>query len=309
MTEEQPQMVLAEDAWVLPYVNFLLLAGLASLIFLAVRYLGRPREKSRGKVEPWTVDWLNFGMFLWLMFICVLLSSLLLNTFGHSGQGQENGDKNVEVWQIIMGGISMQAGMILVFGYYLRVKPELFLNKFNAQNLSALKALSIGVLLFLAVFPVIFLVGYGWQALLAQLAKAGLDLPQEPQELVYHLTRNISVMARISLILMATVTAPIVEELVFRGAIYRFLKSRMNPVPAVLVSAILFSSIHFNLVSFPSLVVLGIFLCLAYEITGNLKAPVFLHAIFNINSLLLISNFDSSSESGYSEAAVALLFF
>jgi len=307
MTEEQQLIVLAEDAWVLPYVNFLHFAGLASLIYLAARYLGRPKEKRRGRVEPWTVDWLNFGMFLWLMFICVLLSSLLLGTFENSGQ--ENGGEHGEVWQIIMGGISMQGGMVLVFGYYLRVKPELFLNKINARNLSALKALSIGLLLFLAAFPVIFLVGFGWQALLAQLAKVGLDLPQEPQELVFHLTRNIPVFARISLILMATVIAPIVEELVFRGAIYRFLKSRMNPVLAVLASAILFSSIHFNLVSFPSLIVLGIFLCLAYEITGNLKAPVFLHAIFNINSLLLISNFDSSLDGGYTEAAVALLFF
>ncbi len=303
MNDEQQLVFLAENAWASYYVNFLLFVGLACLIFLPTYYFRKPEEKRRGMVGPWTITWLDFGLFLWLMFASVVVSSLLLSPFGGGG------DENSATWRIILGGVSMQGGMILVFGYYVIYKSDLFHDKINARNLPALKALSVGLLLFLAAFPVIVLVGFVWQTILDQLARIGFDLPQDPQDLVYQFTRNIPAIARISLILMATVTAPIVEELVFRGAIYRFLKHRMNPALAVLVSAFLFASIHFNLISFPSLIVLGIFLCLAYEMTGNLKAPIFLHAIFNINSLVLISNINPAPDGGYGEPAVVLLFF
>ncbi len=308
--DEQEIAFPAGETWIFPYLNFLLWAGLACLIFLIVRFFSKTRENRRGKVDAWTINWLNFGMFLWLMFISVFLMSLLLDAIG-SGGGREGNNPSGEVWEIILGGISMQGGMMLVFLCYLKYQPELFQNKINAANLPGFKALFIGVLLFLSAFPVIFLVGLGWQGLLDQLVEFGLELPRQPQELVYHLTRNISFLARLALILMATVTAPIVEEVIFRGAIYRFLKSRMNTVPATLASAFLFASIHFNLLSFPSLIVLGIFLCIAYEMTGNLKAPIFLHAIFNINSLVLISNNGASPETGYSvvSSTMAFLFF
>ncbi len=307
--EEQELVFPAGETWIFPYVNFLLWVGLACLIFVIVRFFSKTRETRHGKVDPWTINWLNFGMFLWLMFISVLLTGLILDAIS-SGGGREGNTTDGEVWEIVLGGISMQGGMMLVFLYYLKYQSELFRQKINAVSLPAVKALLIGFLLFLSAFPVIFLVGLGWQGLLAQLVKLGLELPQEPQELVYHLSQNISYLARLALILMATVTAPIVEEVIFRGVIYRFLKSRMNPAPAILASAFLFASIHFNLVSFPSLIVLGIFLCIAYEMTGNLKAPIFLHAIFNTNSLVLISFYGESPETDYSAVlTTALLFF
>ena len=88
--------------------------------------------------------------------------------------------------------------------------------------------------------------------------------------------------------LLAIVGAPIVEELVFRGSLYRFLKFRMSKTSAVLISAGVFASIHSNLTGFFPLLILGIFLCLSYEISGNLKVPILMHAIFNLNSVFLI---------------------
>ncbi len=308
MTEEQELMLLAEDPWIYPYVSFLNLAGMACLIFFAARYFFKSRENRQGKVDAWSIDWLNFGMLVWLMFACVFLTGLLMDTFGAIAQEEET--HNGKVWQIVLSGISMQGGMLLVFLYYFRYRPELFLQKINAVRLPALKAISIGALLFLAAFPVVFFVGLGWQWFLHQLTEAGLELTLEPQELVQQFTQNIPLVARLLLILMATVTAPVVEELIFRGAIYRFLKSRMNPALAGLTSAIVFAAIHFNLASFPSLIVLGIFLCIAYEMTGNLKTPIFLHAIFNINSLVLINNADVPiDELGYCFGETTLLLW
>ncbi len=306
--EDQELIYSAGESWIFPYVNFLFWAGLACLIFLIARFYSRPRETHLGKVNAWTINWLNFGMFLWLMFISVFLTGLILNTIGSGGR-QEGDYHSGGVWEIVLGGISMQGGMMLVFLFYLKYHPELFRHKMNATHLPALKALFVGVLLFLSAFPVIFLVGLSWQVILDQLVKIGLNFPQEPQELVYHLSQKIPYLARLSLILMATVTAPIVEEVVFRGAIYRFLKSRMNPAVAILASSCIFASIHFNLVSFPSLIVLGAFLCIAYEMTGNLKAPIFLHAIFNTNSLILISYNDELMEMDYAALSGIFLFF
>jgi hypothetical protein len=46
--------------------------------------------------------------------------------------------------------------------------------------------------------------------------------------------------------------------------------------------------LHANLASFVPLALLGIGLALVYEKTGSLVAPVVLHALFNLNTTLIV---------------------
>ena len=64
-----------------------------------------------------------------------------------------------------------------------------------------------------------------------------------------------------------------------------------RPTPrwlAVLLPAVVFAALHANLASFPQLVVLGIIFSLAYERTGNIAVPMLAHALFNLNTIVLL---------------------
>jgi len=97
----------------------------------------------------------------------------------------------------------------------------------------------------------------------------------------------------------AIILAPLVEEMLFRGVLYRFLKQYLPTAGATLLSATLFALIHVNLMTFLPLVVLGIVLARTYERSGCLLAPVATHAIFNsVNFAMLVTNFDPFQQLG-----------
>lgn len=85
----------------------------------------------------------------------------------------------------------------------------------------------------------------------------------------------------------AVVTAPIVEEIYFRGALFNGLLSRLGDKTALLVCGIVFAMVHGNAASFAGLVLIGAFLAHAYRRTGSLMTPVIVHACFNLVSLLV----------------------
>jgi len=93
---------------------------------------------------------------------------------------------------------------------------------------------------------------------------------------------------RCLLLLFAAGTAPIFEELVFRGVFWPALRDRGFRVLGCLVVSFLFALIHANLAAFLSLGLLGIFWTWLYEKTGDISAPILSHALFNATNFLWI---------------------
>lgn len=81
--------------------------------------------------------------------------------------------------------------------------------------------------------------------------------------------------------LVGAVVAPIVEELIFRGLIYQWLRARSNVVVAVLVSAAIFSVAHVEPVLMPALFGVGLVLALAFEWSRSLWITILLHFFQN----------------------------
>jgi len=79
----------------------------------------------------------------------------------------------------------------------------------------------------------------------------------------------------------AVIVAPIVEEVIFRGYIYPVVKRYSERSFAALFTGVLFGVIHFNLLSLPTLVVMGVVLVVLYEVTGSLWVTIACHAAFN----------------------------
>lgn len=80
-------------------------------------------------------------------------------------------------------------------------------------------------------------------------------------------------------------TAPIVEELIFRGLIYNRLKDMVNVKWAVILSAVLFGVFHGNWVQAPYAVIIGLVAAFVYEKYKSIIAPILLHMTVNITSV------------------------
>lgn len=86
----------------------------------------------------------------------------------------------------------------------------------------------------------------------------------------------------IPLYLLACVWAPIVEETMFRGAFYRYLRAWARPVGAALVQGFFFAIIHpQGILGVPALMSLGFNFALIREWRGSLIGPMTAHALNN----------------------------
>lgn len=85
----------------------------------------------------------------------------------------------------------------------------------------------------------------------------------------------------------AAVIAPLAEEFLFRGYLYATLKRAIGALPSAVFGAVLFAAIHNNAVSLPGLFLLALALTVAYEWSGSIWVPVFMHAFFNSLSLII----------------------
>lgn len=86
---------------------------------------------------------------------------------------------------------------------------------------------------------------------------------------------------RVLFLLTSVVLAPVAEEILFRGLLYRALRQQGRPYVALAVSSVLFSAIHLNQLAFIPFIVLAVILALLYERTQCLLASILTHAGFN----------------------------
>lgn len=103
-----------------------------------------------------------------------------------------------------------------------------------------------------------------------------------------------STAARITTALLATVTAPLIEELIYRGIIYSALQRALGMFWAVLIVSALFAFVHVfqyknNLGVVAAISLLSLTLTLVRALTGRLLPCFIIHLVFNgLQSLYII---------------------
>jgi membrane protease YdiL (CAAX protease family) len=128
---------------------------------------------------------------------------------------------------------------------------------------------------FVAFVPVNLVVGFAWRC-----ALVALERPTGLQEvLLAPLEQGPAVIAAFAV--LAVVVVPLLEEIIFRGGLYRALRDEMGIGVAAVFSATIFAALHFNEAAFVPLIVLSLLFVFVYEWTGSLWACVALHACFN----------------------------
>ena len=214
----------------------------------------------------------GLALVAWMFVGQILLYGIALE-LGIVGQGDATLDRFVQV--SVMSAVL--ASTLAWLGLRGRLGDALAFGR-RARALDLAVGVGAGVAGF-----VVLLIGLG---LLFQ--SLGLGEPEQ-QALDDAATGGIDALLAVAL---AVVLAPLLEELVFRGAFYRSLSRHVGMWPAALISSGVFTVVHIEIVtSAPhyllQLFLLGLVFAWLYERTGNLLAPVAAHLVFNGISITL----------------------
>ena len=140
----------------------------------------------------------------------------------------------------------------------------------------------------------------------------GSIFPEQDNELLRMLRS--SKLALYTIAIMAVVTAPLVEEVVYRGVLYSAFQRSVGTVGSVALVTFLFALVHVPQY-YPSvstillLTLLSLILTLVRVYTGNLLPCIILHLIFNAfqSALLIAEPHLNVPPPGVGEQAIAIL--
>lgn len=85
----------------------------------------------------------------------------------------------------------------------------------------------------------------------------------------------------IPVLFLVGVIAPIVEEVVFRGVLYTWLRRHGGVIAATVISSALFGLVHANIAQGVAAFIMAVVLALAYEHTRSLWVPIVMHIANN----------------------------
>ena len=174
----------------------------------------------------------------------------------------------------IIGGMIAQlilGGIVVSYVALRRISLRAF---FGTAALPVRKSIGLGILLTVAISPFV--------GTLAQLLNRD---PSQEQTVVQFFRDTPSVESRLLLAFMAVIVAPIIEEVVFRGLLYRIFKGYFGTMSAMFFTSVLFAVIHGNLPSLLPLTLLAFAFTAALERSGSLLVSIAMHGTFNALTL------------------------
>lgn len=246
----------------------------AGLVLLWQLVLGPAARAARppAALGPWEIPLSSFRNFFWIVFCSGLAAQFAtLQLFKLFTPTTDE--------KLIFGSAAFELGMLLgivIFRLTLGKLPPL-------ADLTTPGAFRSGAATFLIALPVVTVLSLAWHYFLEF-----CGVPVEKQDLIRLFTDAQSPLLFVIMAVLATVGAPLAEELIFRAAIFRYLRTRIPRWGALLAPAMLFAALHTNLASFVPLIALGIIFSLAYERTGRIATPIVAHGLFNLHSIVII---------------------
>ena len=138
--------------------------------------------------------------------------------------------------------------------------------KFNLKSFSEVSGKTIGLSIPLIVAGMLFI----------NLCSEFLGLPDLMQDTFLGMSRNVFG------IISITIMAPLVEELLFRGAIQGYmLRKGMKPLHAILIASAIFGIVHMNPIQIPFAFAIGLIFGWLYYRTGSVVPGIIGHFINN----------------------------
>ena len=148
---------------------------------------------------------------------------------------------------------------------------------------SAWSAIAKGLLYGLAAIPPVLLLSVLTQALLNAL---GFQT-QEQMIFEWLADATCSNATRFFIMFAAVIVAPVIEEAIFRGMLFKTLLKTRTFLFAAGLSGLYFAVIHCSISDIPSLFLLGCMFSAGYAQTASILTPIVMHLMFNLVSLCL----------------------
>ena len=239
---------------------------------------GARSARTPAGLAPWGASPSDFLAFL----LCIVCGAILFQVGGLRllARAHLTSDE-----RLILAAACFQVGMLAgIAGYQLVVSRGA-----GAPGGGWRRDLATGAATFAAALPILWLVTIGWQGLMNL-----LGLPADRQDIVDLFATTSSPVLRAVVILFAVVVAPVTEELVFRRGLFRYLRGRVPRWLAYTAPTLLFGALHVDwgtlhgLAALAPLIALGLVFSAAYERTGRVGTTIVAHALFNLNTVLLI---------------------
>jgi len=281
-------MPVAPAQLVLAAFELTLLFGGGGLL-ISILFNGHKRHRWLGThaMPYWAISPADFGILAVVVFFSGFLTQAVIAQFFGKAIAASANKTGLEIFAY---GAAMHGGFLAAVLLFPLLRRRLQINlgpeppalrRAGLVSWSAVLRYAAGTVL--VALPFIALLSLGWTALLR-----ACGLPDEPQDLiaVFSQTKSPAVIA--GMLLVACVLAPLSEELLFRAGLYRVIRQKLGRTPALLISALLFGVLHQNWAGFLPLAALGMLLALVYEATGSIRVPIVAHALFNLNTILIV---------------------
>ena len=239
------------------------LAFVAGLVYFAVRQIRirrvLPPERYRGP-----------SVFL-LLALALVIGSALTAPFTDDALALGSGQGEISLLGSAVILVAAQLGLLIVgYLFVYRTNALAALPSFPGRDpiRAVVAGLGWGVLAWIGSTIVLFLVS-------ELLARIGRPPPVGPAE------QAIALLDPWLVTVAIVVFAPIAEELFFRGIVFNAWLREAGRTWAYIGSAALFAAIHLSLESLLPIFLLGLALAWVYQRTGNLIAPITMHATVN----------------------------
>jgi uncharacterized protein len=205
-----------------------------------------------------------------IIILSLVITTLFINSIAYL---LKNTFLNTEILNFAL--LSMQQGVLVLWIYY-------FIKKGVIKNIKKIFVIPKTTLLIAEILKT-YLYLFAFGILLGVLKHSfGVEVPGfSEQKNILALFPSTGILFYFTII-NATLFAPIIEEVVFRGALLKNLCEKYSDTTSVILSSIVFSLIHFQPEVFGAIFVISILLSRLFLKTNSLIAPILFHIINNL---------------------------
>ncbi|MBN2301088.1 MAG: CPBP family intramembrane metalloprotease [Lentisphaerae bacterium] len=264
------------------FANPIVLFCFGTLLLLILQFSRRRPDwaslSSRLTERAWTVR--GTIMLISAIILLVLTGKLVVSLAFQAGLIMEERTLHAA---IVANSLFIHGAILLLAAITARCQKISLTDNLGLNCLPTTKSIKQAVVAYLASVPLVGIatVLSGWS-----LHEAGI--PPEPQYVVQIITDTESTAIRIVFITIIVVTAPLAEEIFFRGICMPMLAKHFGMTFAVSIVSILFAAIHLHLHSVIPLIMIAIVFAVSYIYSGSIIVPILTHMIFNATGLTIL---------------------
>jgi membrane protease YdiL (CAAX protease family) len=210
-----------------------------------------------------------------------VVASLCVGSLVGAALGVEPGDR---FSQFVISSLALHGAILFLVHLFLYEQGLSWSDAFGFRAEGAMWVLALAFGVTLAVLPSAWALGH-----VSALAMEWMRIEPVRQQAVTSLQSTVEVGPQIYMGTAAVLLIPVAEELLFRGVLYPWMKQGLGRRWALWSNAVLFGAVHFNMMTFLPLTLLGFILAWLYDRTRNLLGPIVVHSAFNLANLFLLA--------------------